>query len=137
MVDDEGVDLIFNLKGTTQTLAVQVKSRFKSTSLVQRKGIFRAQVGKSTFQPRQDLHILFVLFDDRDAMNIEYAWLIPSIDFAKHTSAQTRERKNLVFSVSIRGMKNWGNPYRCDRTNLATRILSAIRTAYSGKAATR
>ena len=36
LVDDEGVDLVFHRRGSPTTLAVQVKSRSKDTSVVQR-----------------------------------------------------------------------------------------------------
>jgi hypothetical protein len=126
MVDDEGVDLVFNVKGTPKTLAVQVKSRFASSTLFQTKRIYRAQVRRKVFRPREDLYLLFVLFDDVDAFNIDRAWLIPSLRFQEMTANQSPWRPNLVFAVNTRGKNNKGTPYLCSRQELASRVAIAI-----------
>ena len=126
MVDDEGVDLVFNLKGTPKTLAVQVKSRFASSKLLQRKRIYRAQIRRKVFRPRDDLYLLFVLFDDIETFNIELGWLIPSIRFQQLTTGQQETRPRLVFSANIHGTKGAWFPYRCTRQVLADRIVAAI-----------
>jgi hypothetical protein len=126
MVDDEGVDLVFNLKGTSKTLAVQVKSRFASTKLFQKRRIYRAQIRRKVFHPRKDLHVLFVLFDDVEAFDIREAWLVPSLRFQELTAAQTESRPQLVFAVNTRGTTNIWFPYRCTRQSLAQRIVKAI-----------
>jgi hypothetical protein len=126
MVDDEGVDIVFNLKGTPKTLAVQVKSRFASASLLQRRHMFRAQIRRKVFRPRSGLYLLFVLFDDVETLNIEHVWLIPSLRFQELTAGQTEGRRQLVFAVNIRGTKNVWFPYRCSRRDVADRIVAAI-----------
>jgi hypothetical protein len=131
MVDDEGVDIVFNVKGTPKTLAVQVKSRFASSALVQRKRIYRAQVRRKVFRPREDLYLLFVLFDDLDAFNIDRAWLIPSLQFQQMTANQSPRRPNLVFAVNIRGKNNIGTDYLCSRQELANRVAVAIEEVHA------
>ena len=126
MVDDEGVDLVFNLKGTPKTLAVQVKSRFASTSLLQRRRTFRAQIRRKVFRPRADLYLLFVLFDDIETFGIQTAWLVPSFRFQELTASQREDRRQLVFAVHTDGTKNMWYPYRCTRHDLAARIVETI-----------
>ena len=126
MVDDEGIDLVFNMKGTPKTLAVQVKSRFASSRLLKKKNIFRTEIRRKVFRPRDDLFLLFALFDDLESFNIEQTWLIPSRDFKKLTARQRKARPRVVFSVNIRGTHNMWFPYRCTRENLADRIIAAI-----------
>ncbi|WP_020118932.1 hypothetical protein [Streptomyces canus] len=62
LVDDEGVDLVFHRRGSTATLAVQVKARM-STGVLVRRGTLMAFVRSQTFQPRSDLDMLFVAVD--------------------------------------------------------------------------
>ncbi len=132
MVDDEGVDLVFNIKGTPKTLAVQVKSRFASAQSIQKRGNYRAEVRRKVFRPRDDLYLLFVLFDDMETLNIEQAWLVPSQDFKRLTTGQRKERPRLVFAVNIRGTQNAWVPYRCTRRDLADRIVAAIEKLHGG-----
>jgi hypothetical protein len=132
MVDDEGVDLVFNIKGTPKTLAVQVKSRFASAQSIQKRGNYRAEVRRKVFRPRDNLYLLFVLFDDMETLNIEQAWLVPSQDFERLTTGQRQERPRLVFAVNIRGTQNVWFPYRCTRRDLTDRIVKAIEELHGG-----
>jgi len=50
IVDDEGVDLVFHLRDSTATLAVQVKARMTDGAVAQR-GRIQAQVRSQTFPP--------------------------------------------------------------------------------------
>src|SRR5207248_2323755 len=61
-VDDAGVDLVFNLRDQPRTLAIQVKSRFRSASF--KHNLYRASVRTATFRARKDLALLFALYDD-------------------------------------------------------------------------
>jgi hypothetical protein len=124
MVDDEGVDLAFNLKGTPKALAVQVKSRFASKKSGRRT--FSARIRRKVFRPRSDLYVLFVLFDDVETFDIEHMWLVPSLKFQELTAGQTEGRSRLVFAVSTGGTANRWVPYHCGRRDLADRIVAAI-----------
>jgi hypothetical protein len=75
-VDDEGVDLVFHRRGSPTTLAVQVKSRYASASTTQ-GGHLLADIRSQTFDPRPDLHILFVCVDE-DRGDYGPVWLNPS-----------------------------------------------------------
>ena len=77
-------------------------------------------------RPRTDLYLLFVLFDDVKTLNVENVWLIPSIDFQRLTAAQKESRKVIVFQTSLSGTKNMWFKYRCERKELADRIVAAI-----------
>lgn len=50
LVDDEGVDLVFNRRSSSATLAVQVKARMSDSKRV-RAGLFVAFVRSQTFRP--------------------------------------------------------------------------------------
>lgn len=126
MVDDEGVDLVFNLKGTPNTLAVQVKSRFASSKLMREKGSFRAMIRRKVFRPRSDLYLLFILFDDVTTFAVRTAWLVPSMDFLRHTEGQTPDRPRLVFACSLKGTRGMWRSYQCAQQELAERIVRAI-----------
>jgi len=62
-VDDEGIDLIFFKKdGGGKVILAQVKSRMMQSKLLSR-GIFRVQVRKASFKPREGYYFIFVAFD--------------------------------------------------------------------------
>jgi hypothetical protein len=79
MYDDEGVDLVFSLRGQPATLAVQVKSRFSNSRRV-RGGSFRMDVKKSTFKARPDLALIGVLYNE-GTHEVTTTWVIPSEQF--------------------------------------------------------
>lgn len=80
LVDDEGVDLVFHRRGSSTTLAVQVKARMSTSKRVQREGVV-AFVRAQTFRPRDDRDVLFSAVDvDRGAVST--VRLVPSPTFA-------------------------------------------------------
>jgi hypothetical protein len=76
LVDDEGVDLVFNRRDSPSTLAVQVKARM-SDGIRIASGRFTAFVRASTFNPRPDLDMLFTAVDVRTGA-LMISWLVPS-----------------------------------------------------------
>lgn len=86
MYDDEGVDLVFSLRGQPATLAVQVKSRF-STSRRVRGGSFRMDVKKSTFKARPDLALIGILYNE-ETHRVTDTWVIPSRQFGRLVRGQ-------------------------------------------------
>lgn len=125
IVDDEGVDLVFHLRDSTATLAVQVKARMTDGAVVG-KGRFQAQVRESTFRARPDLDVLFVLVDDVNGAT-RTAWLVPSADFdGLHGKPTTKG--GLRFSASIKegGVDQW-SPYRLTASELPRRIVKRLK----------
>jgi hypothetical protein len=124
IVDDEGVDLVFHRRGSSATLAVQVKARMSTTKVVQNEKIM-AFVRAQTFRARPDLDMLFAAIDvDRGA--IMTSWLVPSPvlgEMIKTTTAQG----HLRFTASMKGESadRW-TPYRLSATELPQRILSRL-----------
>lgn len=127
MVDDEGVDLVFSLRGKPQTLALQVKARF-STSKRVAGGSFRIQIRRATFRPRADLAILGVVFDAKEG-RLDRAWLVPAIDFAQLTSKQSMHRTVLVMAAAIAGHTNQWVKYSCEPRELPQRIIELLKRA--------
>jgi tetratricopeptide (TPR) repeat protein len=124
LVDDEGVDLVFHRRGQAATLAVQVKSRSWSTSMMQRSETFVAQVRAATFQRRRDLYMLFVAVD---AQFGEYGpvWFIGSEDFADVIQPNQRNRLRFSASASPASRDRWSS-YRLERSELPGRILQEL-----------
>ncbi len=102
------------------------------------KSIYRAQVRRKVFAPRDDLFLLFVLFDDVSTFAIQDAWLVPSMTFAKLTGGQKDSKQHLVFAVHTKGVKNMWVEYRRTAQDLADGITAAIdqidvkRKSYAG-----
>jgi hypothetical protein len=59
LVDDEGVDLVFNRSAGGPTLSVQVKSHFyDAPEKIERRGV-NALLNRRASRARDDLHLLF------------------------------------------------------------------------------
>jgi hypothetical protein len=122
-VDDEGVDLVFHHRGGSTTLAVQVKARFTGSRQAE-NGFVLANVSASTFVPRRDLYMLFVLVD-ASAGSFGPVWFVPSSDFAELTRASPRGRHRFQGSLKATSNDRWRR-YRCDRLELPSRIMEAL-----------
>jgi hypothetical protein len=75
IVDDNGIDLILNLKNSFKTLFLQVKSRFITNKRYKNRLDF--QVDKNKFNVSNNYYVLCVYFD-QDESKIDTIWLIPS-----------------------------------------------------------
>lgn len=125
LVDDEGVDLVFNRRNGTATLAVQVKARMSDSSLVGQER-FMAQVRSQTFQPRLDLDLLFIAVDiQRGALM--WAWLVPSTDFAKVVEKPNSQGRFRFNASMKKGTKDRWVQYRLSAEQLAPSILKRLR----------
>ena len=123
LVDDEGVDLVFNRHDRPATLAIQIKGRSRSAQVVQ-KGRFLADVSKRTFAPRDDLYILYVVYDE-DAADYGPVWLVPSGDLAER-GANSRQGGSLRFATSLGGETNQWRKYRFSKEDLPGQILAVL-----------
>lgn len=123
LVDDEGVDLVFNRSDRPATLALQIKGRSRSAEVV-KGGRFLADVSRKTFAPRDDLYILYVVYDERTA-DYGPAWLVPSGELAKR-GGRSRRGDALRFQPSIRGDFNQWREFRCEKQELPTKILDVL-----------
>ncbi|MFC8590396.1 hypothetical protein ACFWXA_03005 [Streptomyces atroolivaceus] len=124
LVDDEGVDLVFHRRGSSATLAVQVKARMSTTSVVQ-KGMCVANVRSQTFQPRADLDMLFIAVDVEKGA-VMTAWLVPGPVFAGMVK-EPNSRGLYRFSASMKAeSKDRWSPYRLTAAELPKRIMSRL-----------
>src|SRR5262245_49115986 len=84
LVDDEGVDLVFNRRGGSGALALQVKSRFWDAVPLSTQQQFLGNVRDETFRARSGLWMLFAAVKPIDAA-VGPVWLVPSEHFQSHT----------------------------------------------------
>jgi hypothetical protein len=124
LLDDEGVDLVFHRRGSTATLAVQVKARMSDSKRVQSDG-FVAFVRSQTFVPRNDLDMLFVAIDVAHGLVMK-AWLVPSKIYAA-SLAKPNSRGRHRFSASMKDSSNdrW-KPYRLEAQELPPAVLRRL-----------
>ena len=130
LVDDEGVDLGFKRRNGSRTLDVQVKARFADedgSKALREKGTFSSDVREITFQPRDDLAMLYVAVNG-PAAEILWAWLVPSV--VLHEEAiriQVRGETRLRFAASAKPDTNdkW-RQYRLTRAELPSGLLAAV-----------
>ncbi|MER8233607.1 hypothetical protein [Streptomyces sp. NPDC094049] len=124
LVDDEGVDLVFHRRGSSATLAVQVKARMSTGTQVQ-QGRLVAFVRSQTFQPRAELDMLFVAVDVERGV-IMTAWLIPSRTFGEMVT-EPNSKGRFRFSASIKpDSKDRWAPFRLTAAELPRRILARL-----------
>jgi hypothetical protein len=121
LVDDEGVDLVFHRRGSTATLAVQVKARMPTGVQVQ-QGRLMAFVRSQTFQPRIGLDMLFLAVDVEHAA-ITTAWLLPSKTFSEMVT-MPNSKGRFRFSASMKpDSKDQWSPFRLSAAEIPTRVL--------------
>ncbi|MFI6229568.1 hypothetical protein ACIBCR_19890 [Micromonospora echinospora] len=124
LVDDEGVDLVFHRRGSTATLAVQVKARMSDSKRVRSEG-FVAFVRSQTFAPRPNLDMLFVAIDVAHGAVMK-AWLIPSNDYAATLGAPS-SRGRYRFSASMKDdSKDRWRGYRLEAQELPQAVLRRL-----------
>jgi len=123
LVDDEGVDLVFNRADRPATLAVQIKGRSRGARVVQ-QGKFLADVLKRTFAPRSDLYLLFVVYDEA-AADYGPVWLVPSGELAER-GGNSRQGAGLRFATTLRGEENQWRKHRFGKEELPQRILEVL-----------
>lgn len=127
LVDDEGVDLVFNRQGKSNTLAVQVKSRTTDSKRVQQGGMW-AQVKDSTFQPRLDLAMMFVIVDPPTA-RIGPLWFVPSTEFDQLAYHNPTNGSRWIRTRIEEVVADAWAPYRVELRDLPRRIFEAMETA--------
>ena len=130
LVDDEGVDIVFHRRGSSRTLAVQVKSRFNEESgstHLYRQGVFIGDVRAVTFQPRDNLYLLFVAVRSREA-DFGPVWFVPSHEFsakAQRLGGTPPRIRRMTASAKADSQDQW-RQFRLDRADLAPAILAAL-----------
>lgn len=124
-VDDEGVDLIFFKKGGSgKAILAQVKSRTTQSKKLS-QGVFRADVKRASFKPREGYCLIFVAFDQSTGRLFDTLWLVPSIDFRKKLVGQ-KGKKVLVFQSRFNSKDMW-EEYRISLKELPRQIARLMR----------
>jgi hypothetical protein len=128
LVDDEGVDLVFNRRDHSATLA-QVKARMSDGQLVQ-DGTVRAQVRAQTFRARPGPR--HVVHRCRYRIRPDHARLDePSPVFAELASGPN-SRGRLRLSASMKpGTRDKWIGYQLTAAELAPRILARLTDLYA------
>lgn len=123
-VDDEGVDLIFFKRGgSAEAILAQVKSRTTESKQIQ-KGVFIANVKRSSFRARKGYYFIFATLDRSQNRLLNPLWFIPSVDFKRKTSKQNK-LKVLTFQSRFDSRGMWKN-YRISLEELPERITQVL-----------
>jgi hypothetical protein len=124
LVDDEGVDLVFHRRGSTGTLAVQVKARMSDSKRIQSEG-FVAFVRSQTFVPRENLDMLFVAIDVTHGIVMK-AWLVPSKVYAE-SLGNPNSKGRYRFTASMKdGSNDRWRQYRLEAHELPQAVLRRL-----------
>lgn len=124
LVDDEGVDLVFNRRGGSATLAVQVKARMSDSKRV-RSGTFVAFVRSQTFRAHPDLDMLFIAVDVERGV-IMTAWLVPSQEYAAGAGKPTSKGRYRFYASMKPDARDCWVDHRLVPSELAPRILARL-----------
>ncbi|QRP43154.1 hypothetical protein [Amycolatopsis sp. FDAARGOS 1241] len=123
LADDEGVDLVFNRRGSSAMRGFQVKARMSGSKRVQ-AGSWRP-CGSRRSAPRSALHLLFVSVDIAEARLVT-AWLVPSTDFAAKAGSSNALGR-WQFSPSLKEQsQDRRRSYRLEPAELAPRVLDRL-----------
>lgn len=125
LVDDEGVDLVFQRRGSSKTLSVQVKARLTTAKGLAERQKFQSQVRKVTLRPRTDLYMLFVVANPT-ALELGPIWLIPSRSFAKRAPLSPKGKHKFVASAKT-GTKDQWSRYLVERTALPMKLVEILK----------
>jgi hypothetical protein len=128
-VDDDGVDLVFHLRGGTATLAVQVKHNSTSTQKVQREQLI-CDVRTATFRPRSDLWMLFVVVDFPTA-RLGDVFFVPSVEFERRAAGRGGAKRKITASLKPHSSDQW-QPFRLPFAALPEQILEVLARAEVG-----
>jgi len=121
--DDDGIDLIVNLKGDVNPLFIQVKSRFG----LEKNGRFAHNVGVNTCKNHPLLYYIFLLYN-QEHRDILCAWIVPSGDlFSKIKISQITGRQNhLRFGANPTSENDkWAN-YRHHPNSIGNFLLNQL-----------
>lgn len=124
LVDDEGVDLVFQRREQPETLSVQVKARLTTAKGISERQRFQSQVRQATLRPRADLYMLFVVADPED-LDVGPIWLIPSREFAKKAPLGSNKKHKFVASAKDGSQDKWAK-YIVAKKDLPYRLLKAL-----------
>ncbi len=103
-----------------------MKSRTTDSKQVRDKARFGAVVRESTFAPRDDLDMLFVVADAAEG-RYTTAWLVPSPVFAEKAHLRANGTRRFVASLKPHSNDQW-RPYRLEREELPSALLSRLQT---------
>lgn len=126
--DDDGIDLIVNLKGDIQPIFIQVKGRFK----LQKNGAYIQNVGLNTFTSNHRFYLLFVYFN-KNNLEVEKLWLVPSYEFASlaHKQKEGDTYKSFFrFTANPKSTKDKWSRYSVDKADLGDKLMEIIRALF-------
>ena len=122
VVDEEGIDLILNLKGKPERLLLQVKSRTDLTA----NDSYRTQVREQTLHTRDDVYLLFVNIDTTTASFTNKMWLIPSKDFDRLSTRPNSTSSRRVFQTRFASTSDKWSYYKVDPKQLAQKLVDIL-----------
>jgi len=125
-VDDEGLDLVFHLRGGSATLAVQVKHN-SSTSQKTKRGQLICEARAQTFRPRPDLWMLFVVVDFANA-TLQDVFFVPSGKFDQLANTTGKGKRRITASLK-EGSKDQRQEFRMPFPELPHRLEALLTSA--------
>lgn len=126
--DDDGIDLIVNIKGGYTPIFIQVKGRF----ILQKNGSYIQNVGKKTFKENKHFYLLFVYFDN-SILEVKTVWLIPSTIFlskAYFKKAGKNYKDFYRFNARPNSKADKWHKYIVDKKDLGSRIQEIMKETY-------
>ncbi len=122
--DEDGIDLVVNLKGSFNPIFLQVKSRFNLNN-----GQFLQDIGTNTFNSNKKFYIVFFYYNE-EKYEIENIWLVPSKVFLKKSVELNPKnyKQKLRFTASPKddSIDKWSK-YKISKNDLAKKIEKLIK----------
>jgi transposase len=121
IVDDYGIDIVLGRKGSVDSLFIQVKSRFKTSSRQQNRLDF--QIEKQKMVIDQKAFLLCVYFD-QTIDSIKTMWLIPSSE-VKSNAIRLKKYYRIACSYSDASEDKWAK-YKVDAEALVRKLIGLL-----------
>ncbi len=123
LLDDEGVDLVFFRRDGSATLAVQVKARTTDAVTIADKGRFIGNLSASTYRPRSDLYLLFLVVDP-ETCGIGPYWWVPSLEFDPNVTSGGKRK--FIASTKDGSNDQWSSYRRDEFLELPQLIIDQL-----------
>lgn len=120
--DDDGIDIIAKKKKSTDSIYLQVKSRYGENSPVS----FTSTVKTSAFMDHRNMAVVFCFFNTEEGDLSDYLWFVPANDFiAKANKLLNGTMLGFVAGMNKKEGNKW-DQYLIEKKDLANEVIKYL-----------
>jgi hypothetical protein len=120
--DDDGIDIIAKKKKSTDSIFLQVKSRYGEGFPVS----FTATVKTSAFMDHKHMAVVFCFFNTEEGDLSDYLWFVPAGDFIKKANRLLGGTMlGFVAGMNKKESNKW-DQYQIEKKDLANKVIGCL-----------